>query len=58
VLFAFFSGKRGVSVGFLGPAPDPVVPLRGRFGVQDLLRRTNAFCFFFWKEKSIGGLSK
>jgi hypothetical protein len=44
----------------LGASPQtPVVPLRGSFGAQVLLRsRTNAFCFFFWKKKNVTGRIK
>jgi hypothetical protein len=39
-------------IGFLGPAPDPVAPLRGEHGVvRSSAKQNNAFCFFFWKKK-------
>jgi hypothetical protein len=55
--FFFWKKKNILLVGFfLGPAPDPMVPLRGRFGLHYFLRsRTNAFCFFFWKKKNSAG---
>jgi hypothetical protein len=58
-LFASFSGKRRLSPpietsdeSFLGPAPDPVAPLRGGLATYDLLRsRTTLFASFSGKRR-------
>jgi hypothetical protein len=57
-LFASFSGKRramgdNILISFLGPAPDPVVPLRGSFFYcHTILRsRTTLFASFSGKRR-------